>query len=427
MLLALESDEITRTILGNVPGWMAVTFYVTVTIACLWAAAKFYRRFWQYQQGRSGNESFSESATSRVVDRVFAVARYLTFHQQLLRDRYAGLAHLLLFYGFGILFVGTCLVFLEHDTPLHFFYGRFYLIASLIIDLGGIAFLIGLSMFLYRRMFGRSRRILRRFYVAALLWVLLAIGISGFLLEGARIAIDRPDFEQWSVAGYAVARVLNLVGIEAERATELHRLLWGFHAAICVVFFALLPWRFFSHLIFAPMAWAYRTRRPRSALRPVVVTRDRWPAVLKSNSAPAVGPEIPMGPGATSWQQLPWIDLLQADACTTCGRCNEVCPAHAAEKPLRPRDIVLGIRESMNQSKQDQSKKNELSEFISDDALWSCTTCGACNEACPVGIEVYDKIVELRRGQVESGTIPVRAKIRVLSAQPASPSAPRAA
>ena len=73
------------------------------------------------------------------------------FQQEIRRDRYAGIAHLLVVYGFLILFWGTCLVFLEHDTPLHFYYGWFYKIASLIIDLGGLAFLIGLGMFLWRR------------------------------------------------------------------------------------------------------------------------------------------------------------------------------------------------------------------------------------------------------------------------------------
>ena len=383
---------------------MAVVFYASVTAACVWAAVKFGRRFWQHrigkhrigkhQTGQSDGRVSEEPSVVSPTARTFALAKYLTFHEQLLRDRYAGIAHVLLFYGFTILFIGTCLVFLEHDTPLHFFYGRFYLIASLIIDLGGIVFLVGLTMFLYRRIFGDSQRILRRFYVASLLWLLLAIGLTGFLLEGSRIAVDRPEFERWSVVGYSIAVGLNAMGVAGEQAETLHRFLWGFHAVVCIAFFALLPWRFFSHMIFAPITWAMRTRRPRSALRPVDLG-----LALPSSATPD---ENSKTPGATKWEQLPWIDLLQADACTTCGRCNSVCPANAAEKPLQPRDIVLGIREAMNQP------EKPLADFIEDDAIWSCTTCGACNDACPVGIEVYDKIVELRRGQVESGVNPPR-------------------
>lgn len=97
-------------------------------------------------------------------------------------------------------------------------------------------------------------------------------------------------------------------------------------------------------------------------------------------------------------------DLLQADACTTCGRCNEVCPAAAAGKPLRPRNVVLELRENLSSSSPASPLK------VADDVLWSCTTCTACNQACPVGIDVYDKIIGLRRGRVESGLIPPAAE-----------------
>jgi Fe-S oxidoreductase len=110
-------------------------------------------------------------------------------------------------------------------------------------------------------------------------------------------------------------------------------------------------------------------------------------------------------PGAGTAGELSSLDLLQADACTTCGRCNAVCPALAAGKPLAPREIVLGIRAGL-----DGGLQVPLARFIADEALWSCTTCAACNEACPVGIDVYDKIVALRRGRVEAGQLPPAAE-----------------
>jgi Fe-S oxidoreductase/nitrate reductase gamma subunit len=404
-----DSEQITRTIMGNVPGWLAILFYVCVATACTLSAVQFGLRLLKHRRGRVRLEP-SQTSSQSMSSRTRSLTKYLFFHEQLLRDRYAGIAHLLLFYGFVILFIGTTLVFLEHDTPLHFFYGTFYLVASLIIDLGGIAFLIGLGMFLYRRMFGKSQRILDRFYVAALVWLLLVIGVTGFLLEGARIAIDRPAFERWSVVGYSVALALNGFGIAGAAAESLHRWMWGFHAAVCIVFFALLPWQFFSHTLYSPISWFLKTKRPISMLRPVALSltgADRPGHPSKLDSVAAVTNKIvgrkEFGPGATRWEQLSWIDLLHADACTTCGRCNEVCPAQAAGKPLHPREIVLGIRESMT------SRASDLFQAISEDAIWSCTTCGACNNACPVGIEVYDKIIELRRGKVEAGAIPARA------------------
>jgi Fe-S oxidoreductase len=114
-------------------------------------------------------------------------------------------------------------------------------------------------------------------------------------------------------------------------------------------------------------------------------------------------------PGAPNLQALDWNDLLHADACTTCGRCNEACPATAANKPLRPREIVLGIRAALTDS-DGLPDSSDLSARFDPEALWSCTTCGACNEVCPVGIDVYGKIVELRRARVEQGDIPDQAE-----------------
>jgi len=428
MPLLSDSTAITREILWNVPGWLTTVFYLLTFLACVWAGMQFVKRFRQHRRGQSLTGSVDISKNRSLIKRILSVVRYLTFHEQLRRDAFAGTAHLLMFYGFFILFIGTCLVFLEHDTPLHFFYGTFYLIASLVIDLGGVAFLVGLTMFLYRRRLGNSKRILDRFYVAALVWLLWAIGITGFLLEGARIAVDMPDFERWSVVGYAIASLLNSVHIAGDTAQVWHRWLWACHAMLCVAFFALLPWRFFSHTVYSPLSWAMKSPRKLSALRPVSLQfgqdapmeRSRvkrtaglnldWP-VSEGTSPSSQSEEDPAQatPGATRWSQFHWLDLLQADACTTCGRCNEVCPANAAGKPLQPRDIVLGIREAMNRD------GGSLTDQISDDAIWSCTTCGACNQACPVGIDVYDKIVDLRRGKVESQEIPLPAVERFQS------------
>jgi Fe-S oxidoreductase/nitrate reductase gamma subunit len=355
--------EVTRTIM-DVPGWLAVTFYVLVFAACGLATLVFLRRIGRYRQARrASRRSWSFGS----------LVRYLLFHEQIRRDRYAGLAHMLMFYGFSILFAGTCLVFLQHQTPLDFFYGRFYLAGSLIIDLGGVAFVVGLVMFLKRRLRGEERHS----SVPVLIGLLLLIGITGFVLEGARIAIDAPAFEKWSVVGYALAVALRGMGISGDAAAWLQQVMWATHALFCIAFFALLPWGFFGHMAYGAASWATRSSSPRARLK------------------------TPRGdPGPTTWRDLGLHDLLQADACTTCGRCNDVCPAHAAGKPLRPREVVLGLRAALGDG------DAPLTQFIPDDAIWSCTTCGACNEACPVGIEVYDKIVDVRRSRVETGEVP---------------------
>lgn len=376
-------EAITRQILGNVPGWMSITFYLLAAASCAAAAWGFFRRAQSYRQARP---TAQEQITVTWPERLAKAARYLIFHEQLRRDPYAGWSHLFVVYGFFILFVGTCLVFLEHDTPLHFYYGWFYQAASLVIDLGGLAFLIGLGMFLARRTSNGSQRILRQWWITALSGLLFAIGLSGFLLEAARIAIDLPPHEQASVIGYPMALGLRLAGYQDTHAVLVQQFLWAGHALLCVAFFALLPWAFFSHMAYG--------------LANIAVYADR-----RLSQLPVRRLELDHPPGATAWPEFSRYDLLQADACTTCGRCNEVCPAAAAGKPLRPREVVLELRRNHT-----VGLKNSAPLELDDGVLWSCTTCAACNHACPVNIDVYDKIVDLRRGRVESGVIPAAAE-----------------
>jgi Fe-S oxidoreductase/nitrate reductase gamma subunit len=376
----MNGSAISREILGNVPAWLVGAFYVLAFAACGWAALVLMRRASARQRARRPTQP-----PPPIGERLASIARYLVFQEPLRRDRFAGIAHLFIVYGFFILFVGTSIVFLEHQTPLHFFYGWFYRIASLVIDIGGLAFVAGLLMFLWRRYFGQEERILQAWWVAALAWMLLAIAVSGFALEAARIAVELPAFERWSAIGYAIALALHAADFGAETLQVWHRALWVGHALVCVLFFALVPWLFFAHMVYGIASWSRRRRRPIAALR--------MPASAKR------------APGAATVRALDWNDLLQADACTTCGRCNAVCPAAAAGKPLRPREIVLGIREALTDAGS-AIDDDDLPGRFDSDALWSCTTCGACNEACPVGIDVYDKIVEFRRASVESGSVP---------------------
>jgi len=370
----MNESAITREILGNVPAWLVRAFYVLAGAACGWAALSLVRRASARLHGlRPAQPPPALGA------RLLSIARYLLLQQPLRRDRFAGTAHLLVTYGFFILFIGTTLVFLEHQTPLHFFYGRFYRVASLVIDLGGLALIVGLSMFLWRRHVVREARLLQARWVAALAWLLLAIAVSGFALEAARIAVELPGFERWSAVGYALAKVLHAAGLRAETLHVAHRVLWGGHALVCVAFFALVPWLFFAHMIYGPASWARRSRQPIAALRA---------------PASAYG-----APGAATVRMLDWNDLLQADACTTCGRCNRACPASTAGKPLQPREIVLGIRDALTRAGSGVAAADLPTRF-EPDALWSCTTCGACEEVCPVFIEHPLKILRMRTALV---------------------------
>jgi len=236
----MNGSAITREILANIPVWLVGAFYALAFVACGWAALVLIRRSSARHRARHPAQS-----PLALGERLLSIARYLVFQEPLRRDRFAGIAHLLSVYGFFILIVGTAIVFFEHQTPLHFFYGWFYRIASLVIDLGGLALIVGLLMFLWRRHFGREERILQAWWVAALAWLLLVIAISGFALEATRIAVELPHFECWSAVGYVIALALHAADVNAEALQLWHRAFWGrprarLHLVFCTHSVALL-------------------------------------------------------------------------------------------------------------------------------------------------------------------------------------------
>ncbi|HSL58977.1 MAG TPA: (Fe-S)-binding protein, partial [Acidimicrobiales bacterium] len=112
---------------------------------------------------------------------------------------------------------------------------------------------------------------------------------------------------------------------------------------------------------------------------------------------------------ASTVEDFTWKQLLDLDACTMCGRCTSVCPAHATGKPLDPREIVLKSGEVMAATGTPQVSPpigtvpditigaNSLFERITPEEVWACTSCKACDEICPVNIEILDKILDMRR------------------------------
>jgi len=119
--------------------------------------------------------------------------------------------------------------------------------------------------------------------------------------------------------------------------------------------------------------------------------------------------------GVKTFEDFTWKHMLDFYSCADCGRCSDNCPANAAGRPLSPRFITIKARDyafrhypvfGRSKSGNSGNGKPLLGTIYSDDEIWSCTTCGACEEECPLLIEYIDKIVDLRRGMVDDGRVP---------------------
>jgi len=124
--------------------------------------------------------------------------------------------------------------------------------------------------------------------------------------------------------------------------------------------------------------------------------------------------------GVSKIEDFSWKELLDGYACTECGRCNEFCPTYSTDKPLKPRSLIVNMRHHLEEKGKAILTHNKdhpsmtaslIQDIITEDAIWDCTTCGACVEACPVMIEHVDKIVDYRRNLVlMQGKMPAEAQ-----------------
>lgn len=400
--------EVGREIFLGFSGIAIAIFYLLTTIAIglfVWA---FYRRFRKYSRGRPT----ARLSLKRFVRALADLGSNRTIAK---RKPIVGIAHFFVFWGFIVLLLGTTIIAIDVDIigvllgrpEWQFWHGAFYIGYALVLDIFGIGFVAGLITLAVVRRRKPARldytrvddvEAQRRGYSLddnAFLLLLLFIGVSGFLLEGFRIAATNyPSFEVVSIAGWTIAWLTGPLGAAGNDAARI--VTWWIHSLAALLFVAYLPYSKGMHIIDDAANLAFY--EPRSA------------AVL-------AGVEDPAAPGYRSIADFTWKDLLDLDACTKCGRCHEVCPATASGSPLSPRDLILDLREHADAkaglklwygpgATPGHGDATEVAgTVIAADTLWACTTCMACMEVCPVGIEHIPTIVQLRRRLVDVGDV----------------------
>jgi len=215
--------------------------------------------------------------------------------------------------------------------------------------------------------------------------------VTGLLTEAARIqVVGRPDFEVWSFIGYPLS-----VLFSPDTAVEWHRVLWVVHAAAFVAFLVILPTTKLRHMFTSPANIFLSPRqRPKGAMK-------EMPNLAEAEDIESIG--------VAEVSEFTWKQLFDTDACTICGRCTSVCPANITGKPLDPREIVLKSGEVMAATGTPPVSPpvglddgivisgERILDRVQPEEVWSCTSCRACDEICPVNIEILDKILDMRR------------------------------
>ncbi|MBN2693225.1 4Fe-4S dicluster domain-containing protein [bacterium] len=378
-----------RVIYWNVGKNVSYIMYPLALISFIIFAFGIYKHRKLWFQGKA-LENRNNSIYKRFLDTMKAVF----FHKKILKHP-AGVMHFLIFWGFAVMVIGTILVGLEADTPLVFLNGTFYKIFSFTLDLFAIFLLVGISIAFYRRVIKKVSYLETDWNDRYALGFLFLSVFLGYGLEALRIAIVTAPFEKVSFIGWYSAIVLQKIGFSIDTMALVHKIFWWIHMVTTMLFIATLPFTKFLHIITGPINIFFK--------------RDYPYGKLKKIDFETIDEDSRFG--VSEIQDFSWKDLLDSDACIRCGRCTELCPAHNTEKPLNPKKLIQDIKTYMSDS---YSKKNSeiklIEKRITEEVIWSCTTCAACMVACPMEIEHVDKIVNMRRnlvmgeGKVEPNT-----------------------
>jgi len=325
------------------------------------------------------------------------------------RYRVAGTLHLCIFAGFLILATRAfyLLIFgLSDDFVAAGTIGRMY---DVVADYAATIVFLAVSAAAARRIFYKPARyaVPAKFGVkghpvdAIFLLALIAILMTAeSLFEASRVAIQmQRGAELEFLPVLSLSWLLKDVVASAPLAT-----LWGLHIGAYVVdvltFYVLLCYRPFGIQFHVETSLfnVFFAKLDRGAVKPV-----RWG--ISDSQLDQV-----KSFGVKKFEDFTWKHMLDFYSCADCGRCSDNCPANAAGRPLSPRFLTIKARDYCFEhfpvfGKSDNSHAL-VGGIYSEDEIWSCTTCGACEEECPLLIEYIDKIVDLRRGLVDDGNVP---------------------
>ncbi|WP_010583877.1 4Fe-4S dicluster domain-containing protein [Schlesneria paludicola] len=386
----------TRETFGNISTSSQVVFYVVAVASMAVFGYGIWRRFRLWRQGQSISlKQLATGTVSQIATKIGPGLRRLLVDglgQQRVRGR--GLpswAHGLMFAGFMMLFLGTTLLEINHlaemvSKNLGFHHGLYYIIYELTLDLFGLLFIVGTSLFFARRLW-KPPSVGHRGTDWLVLILFLAIGITGYFVEALRIVWQQPTGigAQCSPVGLWLSSAFR--GWTEGQARAAHLTVWWVHALLVFGFIAAIPFTRLFHLIAGPIN-LFLSKTVLGQLKPITLEEAERDGRI----------------GVSDIRHLTSQQLVSLDACMECGRCEDVCPAFATQKPLSPKRVIQDLKGVMEHLA-DATPDTPLSphDVIKPETLWSCTACSACVFVCPVRIDQLTLILDMRRHLTSEG------------------------
>ncbi len=340
------------------------------------------------------------------------------------RDRYAGIYHFLIFWGFCVLGLRSVELVLEGLFGWHLTtaLGTFGLGYQTTKDIFEVLVLVGIGMAMLRRAVAKPWRLENSLDAWGTLSFIAALMVTDLLADGAYIWLYNPAWKDWAPVSLWVANLLRPLGGTA--LLVVYKSMWWLHLAALYGFANFLPYSKHFHVFTSLFNIYFRELEPNKNLKPMDMEAEHF--------------------GVNKIQDFTWKQMLDFYTCVECGRCLENCPTTLTGKPLRPKDFGNDLRDYLKatplaQMGQDQPapadrpliggpvpegshwqrddeaapwSKEQLEGWISKDTIWACTSCGYCEWACPLQISFVDKLVGMRRFlTLEESDFPAEAQV----------------
>lgn len=353
----------------------------------------------------------NEDRFGEIKKRVKLFIDYVLFQKKVLKDRKYGFMHATFFWGFLAITVET-FNFIAQGFNQHFHLpltGNPFFIG--IIETVEALVLVALVFAFHRRLVLKPKNLTLNFDGLLILSFITGLMVTALLKDGFEIAMAQTPNTVFtmenassyfipSYIGYGISQILLLTGMSASALHIGHNIFWWIHTLIVLRFLVFIPASKHSHLLAAMVTVFFGRTKPLGQLSYLDLDAEM------EKDEPAFG--------VNKFEDYTWRQLLDVYACTECGRCQLQCPAYATGKPLNPKKIIVDLRHELYDTGEQMMKENDakkagvavanpveehplIERVFEKEEIWSCTTCLACVQACPVLIEHVDKIVDVRR------------------------------
>ncbi|WP_283641901.1 (Fe-S)-binding protein [Croceibacter atlanticus] len=344
---------------------------------------------------------------------------------KMVRRPISGILHIIVYLGFIIINIEVLEIIIDGLFGTHRIFapylGGAYDVLIATFEILAFLVLVGVIIFWTRRNISRIKRFWAREMTSwpkndanNILYFEMVLMALFLIMNGADLQLQLNGADHYAKAGtFPISQFLLPIfdGLSTSTLIIIERTAWWLHIVGILIFLNYLYYSKHLHILLAFPNTYFAKLSPKGEFNNLEAVTNEVKLMMDPDAdpfaAPAEGAEddVPEKFGASDVSDLNWVQLLNSYTCTECGRCTSECPANQTGKKLSPRKIMMDTRDRLEEVGENINKngtfeddgKQLLDDYILREELWACTTCNACVEACPIGIDPLSIIMDMRR------------------------------